>query len=199
MKDLRDFLKGLKIDKGVKAGKGKGGVKVEIGYKAKTALFSFIMILLIVFIALKVIYQPGKQKIEEIVSLRKKEEERNKLLKEVDKYQRGLEKYRRRLSTNTDTSYFVNQISKLAKESGVEIVSIIPGTLKTERYYQKLDLSLLIKATYNQVGIFVSKLENSMEFISIEEVNILREKGLSTEGEIKAEVEIRTSLLCKQE
>lgn len=171
------------------------------GYKLKTIIVSIGVILFVAIIGMKFIYQPAKKKIGGIESIQRKEEERSKLLSQVSKQQKDIERHRSRLSENKSVSYFINQITKLANESNVEVISINPESLQRENYYQKLPLTLGTKATYNQLGQFISKLENSKEFILIETMSFERaeEVKVDSSDEIKVRANLTVSLFCSME
>ncbi len=176
-------------------------IKYELkisGYKLKTIIVSIGLILFVAIAGMNFIYQPAKKKIREIESIQRKEEERSKLLSQVSKQQKDIQRRRFRLSDNKSISYFINQITKLANETNTEIISINPGSLQRENYYQKLPLVLGIKATYNQLGQFVSKLENSRQFILIETMTFEREKEIKIDSsdEIKVRANLTVSLFC---
>lgn len=157
------------------------------------------MVLLTAIAGINFIYQPAKKRIKEIELKQSREKERNKLLKQVDKRQKDIQKYTVRLSRDKGVSYFTNYVSKLAKESNVELVSIKPGTLQKESYYQKLPLNLKIKASYNETGQLISKLESSRQFILIENISFEKKrkvKRLKPCSEISMEVNLDISLLC---
>lgn len=172
-----------------------------MSYKLKTIIVSVVVILFIAIVGMNFIYQSAKRKIEAIEATQKKEEEKNKLLKEVNKRQKDIQKYRFRLSLNKDISYFINYVSKLADASGVEVISIEPKSLQRENYYQKLPLNLSLKASYNELGKFISKLESSEQFILVEKMRFGKQEigKLSSSEEIKVEVKLDISLFCSME
>jgi len=167
------------------------------GYKLKTVIVSIGVVLFVAIVGVKFIYQPTKEKISAIESIQKEEEEKNKLLKQVSKRRKDVQRRRLRLSKNKNASYFINQITKLADESGIEIISIKPGLFQREDYYQKLPLVLEAKATYNQLGEFISKLESSRQFILVEEMNLRKEEGkIGSSDAIKVRASLTASLFC---
>ncbi|MCD6575427.1 type 4a pilus biogenesis protein PilO [Candidatus Aerophobetes bacterium] len=171
---------------------------MNISYKLKTIIVSVGVILFVAVVGVGFIYQPAKRKIKEIEIARKKEEEKNRLLKELDKFQKDVRRYNSRLSLSKDTSHFINYVSKLADASGVEVISIKPGNLQRENYYQKLPLDLSLKASYNELGKFISKLESSEQFILVEGMDFEKQEigELSSSEEIKVEGELNISLFC---
>lgn len=171
---------------------------MNMNYKLKTTIVSVTVILFVAIAGMNFIYQPAKKKIKGIETAQEKERKKNKLLKEVDKHQKDIQRYRFRLSLNKDASYFINYVSKLADMSNVEIISIKPGSSRKENYYQKLLLNLSLKASYNELGNFISKLENSEQFILVEKISFEKQKlgKLSSSEEIKVEVDLDISLFC---
>jgi len=79
----------------------------------------------------------------------------------------------------------------------IKYKSKITGLFQREDYYQKLPLVLEAKATYNQLGEFISKLESSRQFILVEEMNLKKEEGkIGSSDAIKVRANLTVSLFC---
>ncbi|MCK4858928.1 MAG: type 4a pilus biogenesis protein PilO [Candidatus Omnitrophica bacterium] len=174
-------------------------------YQVKTGIVSLAIVLFTLIAGMNFIYQPAKKRIKKIEDAQKIEKEKNSLLKEISVAQKNIQKHRLRLFPSKDTSYLLNQVTKLANESNVKITSITPKPFVQEKHYQKLSLVLVLETSYNQLGQFISKLESSYYFISVGKI-IANKKGRSGKSStedtdasqaIKINVDLQVDLFCK--
>lgn len=63
-------------------------------------------------------------------------------------------------------------ITTKANESGVKIVSFRPGTLLAREFYNEIPIEVSMKAGYNALGIFFTKIGNLNRIVNIENVQM---------------------------
>ncbi|MFA5276741.1 MAG: hypothetical protein WC417_07630 [Candidatus Omnitrophota bacterium] len=148
--------------------------------KNKNTVLSIGLILLAVVFSLK-IYQ-GQER--EIVNLKKQaqnEAKSNEIFKNLNLLDDKINTYKRSLKIKT-TGEVMSTVSEIAKKAGFKIDSIRPMGESGGEDQVKFSVSAVIRAkSYNQIGEFMSRLENDLAFFSVESFKINRDnqaKGL---------------------
>ncbi|NQT95897.1 MAG: type 4a pilus biogenesis protein PilO [Candidatus Omnitrophica bacterium] len=80
--------------------------------------------------------------------------------------------YEERLYKKLDRTDLRNTISTLARESGVDIISIQPVNPQAVAGLSKLSFKARLKASYNQIGNFVAKIESYPLLTKIENLTV---------------------------
>lgn len=96
-----------------------------------------------------------------------------------------LKRYEKRLSREKEVPIILENLSELAKISGVKIISIIPlgkdagkrtasrtTGVKEKKIYYELPIAIRAQSTYHQAGEFINRLENGERFMQIEKLRI---------------------------
>lgn len=129
--------------------------------------------LLIVFISLSAansIHQKQSAEIKDIKKSIAEEQQRGDFLKKIAEAESRIKRYR--LSTSKEIRWLLKQVSNIADQTGVSLISISPRPLKEEDQYVSLAVNAEIRCNYDQFGNFVSKLENSPQLIRLENVQL---------------------------
>lgn len=85
--------------------------------------------------------------------------------------------YENRLPQQKEIPVILEHLSSLALESGVKITAIEPSkasSSSTPKDYSEVPITLIAKCGYHQLGTFISKLENSSQFMKISNIKISR-------------------------
>ncbi len=95
-----------------------------------------------------------------------------KLRMEVDIYSKGI-------PAQKDIPQLLEELSIVAKSSGVKILSITPSKLETVKagkkakaYYREMPITITAQSGYHQLGSFISSLEEGKRFVTIEQLRI---------------------------
>ena len=101
-----------------------------------------------------------EEALSRIVDLEKK-------VKDYDKY----------FAKADDSSWLIENVNRLAKESGVSLVSMTPQQAETGESFGKLVLRVEARCGYHELGKFASKIESGAYFIKISEVSAQSQAG----------------------
>ncbi|MFH1593769.1 MAG: type 4a pilus biogenesis protein PilO [Candidatus Omnitrophota bacterium] len=162
--------------------------KVVLIYAAGTVL------LLILYFSL--VFKPALAKLTEtmprvrklradIKAVRESLRLKGKLINKVDGLKKGLEGYENMLSRERELPMLLEKISDLARDSHVKILAISPfftqvGSGKggaSQAVYQEVPITIRAEGGYHEVGVFISKLENSERYLQISDLKIQSNDG----------------------
>ncbi len=85
-----------------------------------------------------------------------------------------LKKIRADIKTVSESSRFLAEVAKIAGQLNLKLRSISALPIEKRNELTKLTVDLDIDTEYNELGFFVSKLENSDLFISIDKLEITK-------------------------
>ena len=83
-----------------------------------------------------------------------------------------LEQFRQQLSPTQDTEWLVSQVTTLAQEAGIRLSAIVQQEPRTLQGVTLLAVTLQVKASYHQLGQFVSQLENAPVLLRVDEMTL---------------------------
>lgn len=114
------------------------------------------------------IYKVQFNTIESLKSSREKESKKNIVLGEISQFDKRLKAYKSFLNKK-DMSLVIDNISNIAKDSNVRILSLRPDLGQAFPLYIKYTFNLaVILNDYATLGKFISKLENSYDVYMVE-------------------------------
>lgn len=129
----------------------------------------------VIFIAIIAGFNIYKKQIKIVDSLKQKKEletRKNRILVGLLELEKKINFYKDFVNKK-DISSVVNTLNSIAKESGVKIISLKPLEEQTFPLYTKYPFSLTLNArTYDDIGVFISNLENSGDIYVITSVAI---------------------------
>ena len=137
---------------------------------------------LIVFVSLlmaKSIYQKQTAEIKNIQKDITEEEQKGALLTKIAVTESIIKKYCQSLPSSQENRWLLGQLSDIADQTGVSLVSISPHLPKESDKYVSLSVDAEIRCDYNQLGNFISKLESSPQLIRLDgvQLTVIRESG----------------------
>ncbi|MFH1394942.1 MAG: type 4a pilus biogenesis protein PilO [Candidatus Omnitrophota bacterium] len=102
------------------------------------------------------------------------------LTKKLSDVSAELESYAKGLPAKKDLPAFLEELSLLAKSSGIKILSITPAVIAYTKesvpsekgYYREVPIIITAESGYHQLGYFISSLERSKRFITITDLKI---------------------------
>lgn len=129
-----------------------------------------ILVLILTLLVCRSIYNKDAQKLETLKAEQETETKRGDMLEKIAQLDKRLSAYRQFLGKK-DASSVIVTLTNIAREAGVNIVSIKPAAerrylLDTKAPYNKLPFYLTISvANYHLIGKFVSQIESCEEDI----------------------------------
>lgn len=144
--------------------------------KHKNKILNIIVIIIAIFIANN-IYKARSKALDVVRESKDKEIERNKLLDNMSQLDKKIKSYKNFLNKK-DISLVINNISSIAKDSGVRIDSVKPEPEQPYPAYIKYNFNFAVSVKdYKTLGDFISKLENSSDVYMIEDIDLIPELG----------------------
>ena len=136
------------------------------------------IVILFVFLS-----KPKLKKIEELtgqivqekvnlVQLEKIARTKDVLMQEVSKMREEIDYYEKRIPSEKGTSWLLMELSRIARETGIRYVSIVPAEEKKEESYVRIPIQVQIKCGYHSLGRFLSRIENSQRFMTVDNLTI---------------------------
>jgi len=118
------------------------------------------------------IYKTRGKEFDAVRENKDKEMERNRLLDNMSQLDKKIKSYKSFLNKK-DISMVINNISSLAKSSGVKINSVRPEAEQHYPNYIKYSFNCVISVKdYKTIGDFISKLESSSDVYMIDSINL---------------------------
>ncbi|MCK9603933.1 MAG: type 4a pilus biogenesis protein PilO [Candidatus Omnitrophica bacterium] len=149
----------------------------------KNKILNIIVIVIALFIANN-IYKASTKTFDAVKEVKNKELEKNALLDNMGKLNKKINSYKNFLNKK-DISLVINNISDIAKDSGVKIVMVRPEEEQASLMYVKYSFNFgIIVSDYKALGRFISKLESSSDVYIVDTINISPEFA-SEEGSLK--------------
>ncbi|MBN1404945.1 MAG: type 4a pilus biogenesis protein PilO [Candidatus Omnitrophica bacterium] len=147
--------------------------------KQKKILVSTAVILLVVLIGYKLIYQSAVKKVNYYNSKYHEETSRNELRRQIEKLDRIREKYEALILQKQDIDTIKNEFSKLAIAAGVRITSISSSDKGKQPQGYNMHITVLeVEGTYHSIGRFLAKIESNKPYMGIRNLEI----GNASEG-----------------
>lgn len=101
--------------------------------------------------------------------------------KEIDVNKGKIEKYEKMLPVEQEIPGILEELSTMARNSGIKIVGITPVVEnKVERrnqVYQEIPIVISAKCGYHELGSFLANIENSSRFMKVADIEIKANKA----------------------
>lgn len=137
----------------------------------KNRLFNIAIIILALIIASRI----SKQQAKDMQALKDKnniEIKKNEVLKDISKIEKKVVGYKN-LLLGKDSNLTINDISNIARDSGVSIMSMRPEAQQKYTDYIKGSFNLTISTSdYHTLGNFISRLESDKDVFMVDYLNI---------------------------
>lgn len=137
---------------------------------------------LIVFVSLlmaKSIYQKQTAEIKNIQKDIAEEQQKGTILTRIAVTESIIKRYCQYLPSTKENRWLLGQLSDIADQTEVSLISISPRLPEEGDKYVSLSVDAEIRCDYNQFGNFISKLESLPQLIRLDEVQltVIRESG----------------------
>ncbi len=116
-------------------------------------------------------------------------------------YKEKVDSYERMLPAEQEIPTLLENLSAMAKSSGVKIDSIMPVAKKEEKaqnaaqVYQEIPIRITAKSGYHELGAFVANLENAERFMKVVDISIRSNKQSPKRHDV--EILVLTYILTK--
>ena len=111
------------------------------------------------------------------------------LKKQADQYRDKIDSYERMLPVEQEVPKLLENLSGMAKESGVKIVGITPLQSKQEggpeQIYQEIPILISAKSGYHELGKFLSGLESSDRFMKVADIHVKENKSTPKKHDVE--------------
>lgn len=117
----------------------------------------------------------------------------DKLKKSLKEHSEKVESYEKKLPAQQEIPTLLEDLSGMAKDSKIKIVSIVPAmsyfneekTGNKEQIYQEIPILITAKSGYHQLGHFLDSLENSDRFMKVVDIGIKANKASPKEHDVE--------------
>lgn len=126
----------------------------------------------------------------------------DKLKKQTQALQAKLGEYEKRLSREKEIPLLLENLSNIARSSGVKIQSITPLSRsqaykndnhdKGETVYQEVPIAITAASGYHELGDFVSTLESDKRFMQVSDIKVKASRSMPAKHDIEFLVHVYT-------
>ena len=141
----------------------------------RDALVFIAVIVAAVLIGYNLVYKYNLNQLNSVKLQIKEEKQKNELLERISKLDRKLIGYQQRSLDSPEITQFLDKLSRLAQEVGIEIESFTPQPAMRRDEYLELPVRLPLNCHYHRLGRFLSLLESNREFIWIKDIRIRKQ------------------------
>lgn len=144
---------------------------MDLPLEAKGRIFT-IGIFIFALMVSGILYKSQTSTLELLTARKDAEIKKNTTLNKIKQLEKTIGSYAG-LLPKEDPSLIANTISNIAKESGVEIISLEPGRGEKEKLYIRYPFTANLQAvSYHAIAKFISKLEGRIGLYSVEAIGI---------------------------
>jgi uncharacterized ubiquitin-like protein YukD len=139
--------------------------------KNKAVLINSGIIVLALFVSFYLYGMQGQQ----IVSLEESKNEeikKSEVMESLNRVEKRIDRYKSAF-TRKDLGMVIAEMTEIAKDSKVKVISVKPGLEQTYPDYIKSSFLIVVRVPdYHALGKFISMIENYKELFLVEDVNI---------------------------
>lgn len=111
----------------------------------------------------------AKQELEETQKIARIKDQ---LITEIKSLRESIDYYERRIPSEKAMSWLLIELSRVARETGIRYLSITPQAEDRKESYTRVPIRIEIQCGYHNLGRFLSKIENSQRFMSVDNITI---------------------------
>ena len=98
------------------------------------------------------------------------------------------ETYRTHLAPHADVDWLVQEMSRIARETGVQLSQIDPQRPRDIDGYTQLSESLQFTSSYHTLGHFLSKLESSDRVIQVDQLTLAHSPSEADRADVRLQL-----------
>ena len=106
-----------------------------------------------------------KQEVEEAV-------QKQALYQQMIALQKNIDKLQAIMVDTADLSWLIDELHRVAVESGVEVVSTAPSSSEKLEYYEKAIVRVEVIGGYHAIGDFASRIESARYFMKVSNLRL---------------------------
>jgi type IV pilus assembly protein PilO len=121
----------------------------------------------------------------------------------VEAYKNKISSYEKRLPAEREIPALLEDLSNMAKTSGIKILSITPvvappreGRARKDQIYQEMPIMITAKSGYHELGQFLASLENASRLMKVVDIDIKANKATPRKHDV--ELVVSTFILLKE-
>ncbi len=138
------------------------------------------------------IYKGQSKTIALLKERKESEAKKNELLLGLSQLENKMSMYKDAIGKK-DVSLIINTVSGIAKDTGVNIISLKPEDAQADSFYMRYPFVLDVQANnYHSIGKFISRLESSPDIYIVELLTIRAEAEDSAENKLNADIRLNT-------
>ena len=155
------------------------------------------VIIMLTLVVANSIFRSQSGRIERLKAEAAEEHEMNRLLVEIGRAVEEIDSYLPRIPLEKNVDWLRREVTRIAAESEVKIVSITPRSPEKKDLYTRLAVGMEVECGYHQLGEFVSELESSKRFTNIDSLKLDAGKVEGAEWIAEARITVSTFYLKK--
>jgi type IV pilus assembly protein PilO len=109
----------------------------------------------------------------------------DKLKNDLQEHSEKVESYEKKLPAEQEIPTLLENLSNMAKDSDIKIVSIVPAmsylkddkSVKKSPIYREIPIAITAKSGYHELGHFLNNLENADRFMKVVDIDIKANKA----------------------
>ena len=146
-------------------------ISMDFFDKNKNKIINSGVILLAIFAAVY-LFNLQSQQFVSLEANKEEEVKKNEVLESLSRVEKRINSYKHTLNKK-DLGGVIGAMTDIARETGVKVISVKPGTDQPYADYIKTSFLIVIKVPdYHALGKFISKVENYKDLFLVEDVNI---------------------------
>jgi len=118
---------------------------------------------------------------EQLEEARREQELRKTLASSL----KTLQQKRQHLAPKAEPEWLLQEVGRLAKEVGIEVVSLSPQASRKSGELSAFSVSLQCRASYHQLGRFLSRIEHHNPFIRVDELSVEPNRAAGDEAGVR--------------
>ena len=129
------------------------------------------------------LYAPSQHMLSTLQTQLEEQRQTQELRVQLARSLQDMERFRKRLPPKPEAEWLVHEVGQLAEKTGVQLTSIAPQDPTKLGALTRLAVMLQFRASYHQLGEFVSILENATAFMRVDRLEVVRvQQGIAQIG-----------------
>jgi len=144
---------------------------------SKSNIAIVIIFLIAGFVGYAFIWLPSEGRLAAVKRSFEQVKEHNELLAKANKAYGKVSKLEQGFGTERDETWLMSEVHSMVSDVGMRITSTNPQVSQKFGDYVRIAVRVEAESTYHDLGQFVCDIENSRDFLKIEELSISKETG----------------------
>ncbi|MDD5116476.1 MAG: type 4a pilus biogenesis protein PilO [Candidatus Omnitrophica bacterium] len=146
-------------------------ISMDFFSEYKDKIINAAVMLLAVFVAFY-LYGLQNQQLSSLEESKNEEARKSEIIESLNRVEKRINSYKKTF-TGKDLGSVIDAMTEIAKDTGVKVISVKPGSEHRESDYTRSSFLIVVRAAdYHALGNFISRLENYKDLFLIEDLNI---------------------------